>query len=390
MVTATRPRRTAGGLAAFGALAVLSGCSDDPLRSAPSPPAVAITTIAPDTSRSPDTTRPDTTALPTTARATSVAVTTAPVVSSTIPTTVNEAQTASVSFVDPPPELAIRPLATVQVPEFDKGRYSAAIGDLGVAVSSWLYADEGPSHLDLIGFDGTIRPIEAPDGVAAVVAYGPGDVVYASRPGVAMTDFAIVAIAGSGANQGAVVASTPQDVNRFIEYPPATFGHTMDGILDRRFPDESAEGPIVPFVDVDGHPTTMEFDPAWYTLDSPNPGSNAIGGTVRSSTGTEWLLAVDAAPDRADSFVGNSMPSATSDGAGVYWTAIGPDAATEQDLGEPTMWVIANTAADGSARWWSLPVGWEIAASDVWGTVLVKQEGTTLTIAIADFGSQAG
>jgi hypothetical protein len=35
--------------------------------------------------------------------------------------------------------------------------------------------------------------------------------------------------------------------------------------------------------------------------------------------------------------------------------------------------------------WWSIPDGWRVVASDAWGTVLAKQDGEQLQLAIAEF-----
>ena len=39
---------------------------------------------------------------------------------------------------------------------------------------------------------------------------------------------------------------------------------------------------------------------------------------------------------------------------------------------------------DGTATWWSPPNGWQVVASDIWGTVLARLEGTRLELALAD------
>ena len=71
----------------------------------------------------------------------------------------------------------------------------------------------------------------------------------------------------------------------------------------------------------------------------------------------------------------------------MYWTHIGPDLRPDLDFGEPSMWVIARLAPDGSVTWWSIPDGWLVVASDVWGTVLAKQDGEQLRLAMADFAA---
>ena len=70
-----------------------------------------------------------------------------------------------------------------------------------------------------------------------------------------------------------------------------------------------------------------------------------------------------------------------------YVTHIGPNANPDSDFGEPTMWVVAELDPDGTATWWSLPDGWEVVASDTWGTVLGRHSGTQLELALAAFGT---
>jgi hypothetical protein len=43
--------------------------------------------------------------------------------------------------------------------------------------------------------------------------------------------------------------------------------------------------------------------------------------------------------------------------------------------------VIAELRADGSGSWWSLPDGWQVAASDTSGTVLARATPDGLTLA---------
>lgn len=289
-----------------------------------------------------------------------------------------------VSYLSPPPELAIRPLGSISVPDPLVGNYSAAIGDFGVAVSSSNYGDLGPARIDVVGFDGQTRSIDGPPGTW-IIAYGPGDVAYASLPGDSLEDFAVVAVALSGTNTGTVVASTPQNVNRFLEYPRSSFGHSESGVADRR-PDRIDLTSPTPYVNVEGEPISMDPPPDWFTLSSPLPSGSNAGGIVRSSTGVSWSLVVEAASNRANPYVDDSLVAAGPDGRGLYWTHIGPDAAPGQDFGEATMWVVAEMRPDGSATWWSLPDGWHIVASDVWGTVLAHQDGTRLQLALADFG----
>ena len=115
------------------------------------------------------------------------------------------------------------------------GNYRVAIGDLGVAVGSWPYdRPADPDHIDDLRFDGTSRQLDVRGGLGAVMAYGPGDVVYMMdvQKGSG-NDFALAAVAVAGDRAGTVVASTPASITEFTEVSPAVFGHGQDGLVRR-------------------------------------------------------------------------------------------------------------------------------------------------------------
>ncbi len=290
-----------------------------------------------------------------------------------------------VTYREPPPELTLRILGTVEVPEPMVGGYSVAIGDLGVAIGSWSYSADGQDRIQVLGFDRTARTVDVDADLAAMIAYGPGDVAYLTRQGDSIEDFALVAVALSGELAGSVVADEPANINRYLEYPPSSFGHGETGVIMRRDDGATAIG----YVDINGQPTTLgEPAPSFYAADEALRVDD-LGGRVKSSAGASWQLDVEAAPDRAGTYVGPSPPAPTSGGAGVYWTHVGPNLAPAIDFGEPSMWVVARLAPDGSVSWWSVPAGWTVVASDLWGTVLGKQNGEQLELALADFDAAA-
>lgn len=352
--------------------------------------AVAIVSQRDDTIRTaaPDVSRP--TVVPvTTLRAPSPITTSVPdgtetaPITTAVPTTSEPpaSSVARVSYLDPPPDLALRPLGVVTVPDSRSGAYSVAIGDLGVAVGTWLYGDtDGSDGIDVVGFDGSVRHVDVAAGLGAIIAYGPGDVAYTTH-GDPLADFSVVAVALSGVRAATVVAAEPADVNRYMEYPPASFGHGDDGIIMRR----DAGAPAIDYVDIGGQPTTLDDPAPTFFQASDELQSNDLGGRVDSSVGITWDLAAEAAPDRAGSYVGASPPAPTTEGAGVYWTHIGPNLDPNAEFGMPSMWVIARLDPDGTARWWSIPDGWEVVASDLWGTVLAHHDGDQLQLALAEF-----
>lgn len=338
---------------------------------------------APNSDLSPAT--PQTTVAPPSSAPTSLAATTstsAPESTTTTTVARSTSPIASVSYLDPPPELTLRPLASLDVPAEESGAYSVAVGDLGVAVSQWTYSDDSVQRLDVVDFDGQSRSL--PDfGGIALLAYGPGDVLYMTQQGTSIEEFAVVAVA-LGEDGATEVRREPENVNLFLEYPPMSFGHTATGVVHRReyLADES---PIIDYVDIDGQPVTLADAPPTFRFETAEQAGAGLGGTIFSSLGTSWTVAVDAAPDRADTYVGISPPSPGTDGHGIYVTPIGSNTDPSTDFGAPSGWVIADLQPGGTATWWSVPDGWEVVATDAWGTVLGRRAGTTLELALADF-----
>ncbi|HWM21804.1 MAG TPA: hypothetical protein VNO51_19080, partial [Ilumatobacteraceae bacterium] len=186
----------------------------------------------------------------------------------------------------------------------------------------------------------------------------------------------------SGDRAGTVVAEAPADINNYVELPPAAFGHGERGIVQRQ---RDVGATAIEYVDVEGRPTPLaEAVPPFFVADTELQ-LDSLGGRIESSAGVAWTIAVEAAPDRAHPFDGPSPPAPGSDGIGVYWTHIGPDLQPGVDFGEASMWVIALLAPDGSTTWWSIPDGWRVVASDIWGTLLAKQDGQQLKLALAEF-----
>lgn len=324
---------------------------------------------------------------PTTTVAPTTSVSAATTTTSPMATTV-----AAVSYLDPPAATTLTPLGAVPVPEPTAGAYQVAIGDLGVAVATWPYDSTG-GRVDVIGFDGSTRTVDNLP-TSGAIAYGPGDVVYSTVQGETIEDFAVVSMPLSGDRVGEIVASEPANINQYLEYPPASFGHRSDGVTNRRADvgDVGDVGEVaIGYVDVDGNPTTLDVEPTTYDIDrdllTEIPRSGFRSGVVTSSDGDTWNLSVDKHPDAAETYVGPSPVAPTTDGNGVLWTHVGPDIAPEQDFGVGSRWVVAHLHPGGSATWWSLPDGWTIAASDIWGTAAVRQTGDQVEVALVDFAT---
>jgi hypothetical protein len=278
----------------------------------------------------------------------------------------------TVSYLSPPPMLALRPLGTMSFkPCCGAPAADVAIGDQGVVVNqSWL------GHMTTIGFDRVNHNVPV-DGEMYSITYGPGDVVYGLRQGNSIDDFAIVAVALRGDQRGTTVASAPLGIVAYTELPDGAFGHGATGIIDRA---RAVNTTVIPYVDAVGLPLGWpDADPTLYTT------TDGEASVVVSSSELSWRLDLDAAPDAAATYNGPSPPAPSSDGLAVFWTHIGPNARPDLDFGEPTMPVVAALHPDGSVQWWSIPDGWNVVASDVWGTVLAHIEGGSIDVALADW-----
>ncbi len=274
-------------------------------------------------------------------------------------------------------------LGTAPVPALGDGGYEVAIGDLGVAVATWRYDDLPDTTLTAIGVDGQQRRLDVDDSLLGILAYGPGDVAYIfDQSDNPVQDFAVVAVPLSGHHAGMIVASNKVPINTYMELPRAVFGHGVNGIIDR---ERDVNSTVLRYVDVTGVPVTWTSTtpPLLTTADNSEPTADSIRLAVHSSAAQDWQLTIDAAPDRAAPYVGSSPAAPSSDGLNAYWTHIGPNARPDIDFGEPTMWVIAALQPDGNSQWWSLPQGWEVVASDVWGTVLAKRSSDTIELGLA-------
>ena len=359
---------------AVGAVLVLR--EGEPRRHLTVTPATVDATLPP-TSAGPEPTIASTTPMPSSS---TVPPTAAPSTSEPATTVVESPSDispgGSVSYLAPPPVLPLRSLGSARLaPRDDENSIDVAIGDTGVVVNqSWS------GYVTRIGFDGETRDIPVDAAIGSVV-YGPGQVVYGLRQGDAIEDFAMVAVALDGNRAGTTVASTPLGITQYVELPTGAFGHGGAGVVDRV---REVNRTVFGYVDVEGQPLVWsETEPVLLSTSSDRT-------TITDSVGHSWNTAVERAPDGADSLLGPSPPAPSSNGDAVSWTFIGPNARPDQDFGLPTMPVIAALHPDGSVTWWSVPEGWQVLASDVWGTVLGRLTGQKLDLALASFAGEDG
>jgi hypothetical protein len=271
----------------------------------------------------------------------------------------------AVSYLDPPPMLQPEVFATVDAPS--DSFFNAVAADNGVVV-----LDRATESAVVVGNDGTSRRVPLDVMPASLVAAGPGDVVYGLSQSQQQTA-TIIAIALSGERAGNVVSTTPPfDVSPYLELPVGAIGHGPDGIIYRaRRVGERLTG----YVDRAGRPLEVDWaDPPLLTIDDND--------TVQSADGaTAWPLDIERHPQAPTPLEGPSPPVPYSGGGAVYWTGIGPPDDPGSDFPDSTINVVADLTQDGSGRWYRLPEGWTVAASDIWGTILARRVGDQMELA---------
>ena len=279
------------------------------------------------------------------------------------------ATTVAVSYDDLPPALSLVPYAVVDVPVESASEVGTNVPEVAVLPDGGaILVEDTLSTAFLVGRDGTVSSV-ALDVVPHFVVATPGPVVYGlAEAGGGGLEFTATAL--SGPTAGRVVARQPvADPSVYVELPLGTFGNTADGVIDRlRQPGAVMLG----HVDAGGHPADVEAGPLWQ-IDADN---------VVSDGTRQWTLAIQRSPNWAPQFAGESPPAPTSGGAGVYWTYVGPP--IEGDEFSLTMPVIAVLEADGTGAWHTVPTGWQVAASDIGGTLFARRVGDTVELARLD------
>lgn len=279
---------------------------------------------------------------------------------------------------DLPTAFPATPFATLDAPA-DRTRLPlVAIGD------RWIVSvdrDE-PTATLIDPFARDVPPTRIPlsAGPAGNIAVGPGDVLY----GVVQTDSPILnlfAFALSGDRAGQMIASAPISAVEFAEAPTGVLGHGPDGIIDRR-----TGKTLLGYVDVTGAPISLGRPAHQVTItggDVPEGSASIVVGDPDGTHG--WHLSILVGdPSKAVQLSIDPPPAPSSHGGAVVWTSIGPPADPSADIPIPTEPVVAVLAADGTGTWYSLIDGWQVGASDLDGTILVRRTGDRVQLARVD------
>lgn len=276
----------------------------------------------------------------------------------------------SVDSADPPGFVEPEPFVSIPLVADPDGRpISVAIGgDQTVAVHQ-----PGTSVVTMIraaagtGLVAEPRDIPIPTDLSSIVL-GPLDIVYGlGEPVVAdgaAAPSGIEFVAAKTTGDGGVVASGVLDIGTYLELPTGAFGHGPDGVIDRvRRVNET----VIGYVDESGAALRPDKDfPLVETERRPG------GEIVVQTAGRTWVLDITRDPTHADSFVGPMPAAPTSFGRIIYTERIGADTTPDVDFGPNEMPVIAVLEPNGDGTWVRLPDDWDVVASEVFGTVLMR------------------
>lgn len=367
----TRPNRrlvAIGGSIAAAAVAIIGGIvllggHDATIETAEPSTTTAITTPSTAPTTTPDIIEPVTS---TTTTATTAPVS-QPASSTTTPLIVVDPGVIGVLADDPPPPVALElmgsvPLAGATDPQ-------TAIGDLGVVIGR-------PDSIATFDFSGQRRTVPLADELVDnlwLVAYGPGDIVYGLTR--ASAGFEMVAVPLIGRRPGQVIArSEPLDAATWGELPTSPFGHGVDGIVARV---HEVERTVMAYVDIDGAPVDLGGHvPLFATVDDQ---------LVVSTTSIDqsWTLSINRTRTPTATIAGPPAPAPTTGSRIVYPTYLEP--LGDEQFASP---VIAVLQPDGTGRWFSIPDGFDYAASDSTGTVFTRLVGDDLEVALMAGGAK--
>ena len=279
--------------------------------------------------------------------------------------------------------LVPEPLITIPLePNPNANPVSVAIGERSIAVRQ-----PTTDHVTLIDYGpgvdaaASVREVRIDEPLYATVL-GPDDVLYGfgEAPIVDhIPDTRYVAIPLTGSRSGEVVAEVSLPWLMYTEMPAGVFGWGATGVIDRH---RNANATVLSYVDSMGGP--LEASVALQPL-LQWESDLGRGGRVSSVNGdVAWDLVVVKSPDNGGDFVEPSPPRPTSRDRIVYSDTIGDDLTPDSDFGPNQMPVVAILEPDGSGRWIRLPDGWSVAASEIWGTVLMNTTTDRIELALLD------
>jgi hypothetical protein len=300
-------------------------------------------------------------------------------------------QTIEVDAANPPPMIQPVPFAKIPLePNPEANTMSVAIGDTSVVVRQ-----PATSFVTVIatgdGSDPAPRQVAIADDMFELIV-GPGDVLYGlmlGEPpdGSQVPSSRMVAVPLAGDRAGQVVAAVDVDISQYLELPGMSFGHGPDGIVDRV---RNVNTTILGYVDETGGPLDWVGDePPLLTINAFVDGD--VEPSLVSVVGTDlaWNLDITVDPANEGTYAGPSAPAPTSNSRVIYFDRIGADTTPDQDFGVNEMPVVAILNPDGSGDWVRLPEEWDVVASDVWGTVLMRTVGDSLEFALLDDALEA-
>ena len=230
-----------------------------------------------------------------------------------------------------------------------------------VSVSGKTATLRDPMSLDSPGQDVPldVTPMES-------IAVGPGDVLYTFDQDSGPMKIAAIALSGDQAGRVIKSADVSRQPSGVIN--SGALGHGSDGIIDRETGQQ-----LLSYVDDTGAPTTLGHPAHMVATISGQP-ANGGNVVIRDPDGNhDWSLYIGMDPAFDVSLALNTGPFPSSRGGAVLSMPI--DASHQ---------VLAVLAGDGSGQWYSLTDGWHVAASDVGGTVLVRNVGGQVALAKLD------
>lgn len=293
----------------------------------------------------PPTAAPQTTATPTTATPGTTTDTAPP--QTTVPAVIAP-DAIKVDYTQLPPTVTPTSVTTLDqgvVPLVAIGEswIVTVVGQQATMISSYLSGGSPPQLAPL--------PVTPTESIAVV-----GDVLYAFVAGDGGT-LTIDAIALTGDRVGQVLASAPTSLTASGVSNTGALGRGPNGIIDR-----TTGAQLIGYVDTTGAPMATLGRPSHnVAIASGDPTRGDV--TIHDPDGThDWHLFVGSDPSVAFSLVqGTGQPFPSSRGGAVMWIPVDTSHA-----------VIAVLAADGSGQWYSLADGWQVGASDLDGTILVR------------------